>query len=161
MLIAVDFDGTIVTHEYPEIGKEIPFAIDVLRRLQEEENHLLILWTVRTGKSLDEAVEYCRQKGLEFYAVNKNNPDEIEETSRKLKADLFIDDRSVGGLPDWARIYKIIKGIPEEDPYDEYISRQYRRNLYKRKNWILRLGEWIDHIGDKMDKRRSAKNREL
>ena len=63
MLIAVDFDGTIVTHEYPKIGREIPFAIDTLKRLQSELHHQLVLWTMRDGKELDEAVEYCRARG--------------------------------------------------------------------------------------------------
>lgn len=57
MIIAVDFDGTIVEHRYPQIGKEIPFAIATLKKLQKE-HHLLILWSVREGKLLKEAVEY-------------------------------------------------------------------------------------------------------
>ena len=75
MVIAVDFDGTIVQHRYPRIGKEVPFAIDTLKRLQEE-HHLLILWTVREGGLLEEAVAFCRERGLGFYAVNANHPDE-------------------------------------------------------------------------------------
>ena len=110
MIIAVDFDGTIVTHEYPNIGKEIPFAIASLKKLQEDFQLQLILWTVREGKELEEAVEYCRKKGLEFYAVNSNYPEEKPEHNepRKLKADLFIDDRNLGGLPDWGVIYNMI-----------------------------------------------------
>lgn len=65
MVIAVDFDGTIVEHRYPRIGREIPFAITTLRRLQAE-HHQLILWTVREGRLLDEAVAFCRERGLEF-----------------------------------------------------------------------------------------------
>lgn len=111
MLIAVDFDGTIVEHRYPEIGKEIPFAISTLKRLQEE-HHRLILWTVREGELLDEAVAFCRQRGLEFYAVNANFPEEEAKPGmtacRKLKADLFIDDRNVGYLPDWGDIYELV-----------------------------------------------------
>ncbi len=112
MVIAVDFDGTIVQHRYPQIGKEIPFAIATLKKLQEE-HHLLILWTVREGDLLDEAVEFCRRRGLEFYAVNANHPDErIRDTQsapcRKLRADLYIDDCNVGKLPDWGAIYEMI-----------------------------------------------------
>ncbi|MBR5612574.1 MAG: hypothetical protein IKW43_05460 [Bacteroidaceae bacterium] len=111
MLIAVDFDGTIVEHRYPEIGKEIPFAISTLKRLQEE-GHRLVLWTVREGALLNEAVEFCRQRGLEFYAVNANFPEEVANPGmtacRKLKADLFIDDRNVGYLPDWGVIYELV-----------------------------------------------------
>ena len=110
MIIAVDFDGTIVEHEYPRIGAEIPFAIDTLKRLQKEQ-HRIILWSVREGKLLEEAVEYCRQRGLEFYAANKDYPEETTEDkrySRKLKVDLFIDDRNLGGLPDWGVIYRMV-----------------------------------------------------
>ena len=110
MIIAVDFDGTIVTHEYPRIGKDIPFAIDTLKKLQSEHFFRLIMWTVREGKELQEAVEYCRARGLEFYAVNSNYPEESPEHNepRKLKADLFIDDRNLGGLPDWGVIYQML-----------------------------------------------------
>lgn len=110
LTIAVDFDGTIVTHEYPKIGKEIPFAIDTLKRLQKDFQAILLLWTVREGVELDEAVEFCRARGLEFYAINANYPEknEREEQPRKLKADLFIDDRNLGGLPDWGVIYQMI-----------------------------------------------------
>jgi|GEM_PF-8354 len=112
MIIAVDFDGTIVEHRYPEIGHEIPFAVETLKKLIEDR-HQLILWSVREGRLLDEAVEWCRQRGVEFYAVNKDFPEEDTDKnrhySRKLKADLFIDDRNVGGLPDWGTIYRMIK----------------------------------------------------
>ena len=111
MTIAIDFDGTIVEHRYPEIGREIPFAIDTLKRLIEER-HKIILWSVREGKLLDDAVEWCRERGVEFYAVNKDYPEETTDNnqhfSRKLKADVFIDDRNLGGLPDWGTIYRMI-----------------------------------------------------
>lgn len=111
MLIAIDFDGTIVEHRYPSIGRELPFAIDTLKKLQEE-GHRLILWTVREGRLLDEAVQFCRERGLEFYAVNRDYPEEERERnnhfSRKLKVDLWIDDRNLGGLPDWGTIYEMV-----------------------------------------------------
>ena len=75
MTIAIDFDGTIVEHRYPEIGPEIPFAIDTLKMLINDQ-HRLILWSVREGKLLEEAVEYCRKRGVEFYAINKDYPEE-------------------------------------------------------------------------------------
>ena len=103
MTIAVDFDGTIVTDRYPDIGNEIPFAVETLKLLQQE-HHRLILWSVREGKLLDEAVAWCKERGVEFYAVNKEYPEQKLQDdgfSRKLKADLFIDDRNVGGLLDW------------------------------------------------------------
>ena len=92
MIIAVDFDGTIVAHKYPEIGQEVPFAIDTLKMLIKDQ-HRLILWSVREGALLDEAVEWCRARGVEFYAVNKDYPEEEKEKnnhfSRKLKVEMF------------------------------------------------------------------------
>ena len=110
MIIAVDFDGTIVTHEYPKIGKPIPFAIDTLKRLQTEGHHQLILWSCREGELLEEALDYCKARGLEFYAANTNYPEEAQDGlgARKLTADLFIDDRNLGGLPDWGIIYQMV-----------------------------------------------------
>lgn len=65
MKIAVDFDGTIVTHEYPAIGEELPFATETLRMLARD-GHQLILWSVREGRLLQEAVDWCRERGVEF-----------------------------------------------------------------------------------------------
>ena len=112
MIIAVDFDGTIVEHRYPYLGKEIPFAIDSLKLIQEQ-GHQLILWTYRAGKELDDAIEFCRENGLEFYAVNKNYPEEIfdDSISRKINADIYIDDRNLGGLPNWGTIYFQINSL--------------------------------------------------
>ena len=111
MTIAVDFDGTIVRHRYPQRGDEIPFATETLRLLLRDR-HRLILWTVREGRLLDEAVEWCRARGVEFYAINRDFPEEDATGSgfsRKIKADLFIDDRNFGGLPDWGTIYHRIQ----------------------------------------------------
>ncbi|WP_321289686.1 BT0820 family HAD-type phosphatase [uncultured Sunxiuqinia sp.] len=109
MIIAVDFDGTIVQHKYPKIGKEIPFATMTLKKLQEE-GHRLILWTYRTDELLDEAVHFCESKGIEFYAINKSFPEEKFDgnTPRKIHCDMFIDDRNIGGLPGWGEIYQMI-----------------------------------------------------
>ncbi|MBU3676950.1 MAG: hydrolase [Chitinophagaceae bacterium] len=107
--IAVDFDGTIVEDNYPSIGRPRTFAFDTLKRLQND-GHRLILWTYRSGKHLDEAVDFCRKNGIEFYAVNKNYPEEefTEQTIRKLHVDFYIDDRIVGGFPGWGKIYQIL-----------------------------------------------------
>ena len=107
MVIAVDFDGTIVEHRYPEIGPEIPFAVETLKMLVRDR-HQLILWSVRKGQLLDDAIQWCRDRGVEFWAVNRDFPEEDitrnEDFSRKLRVDLFIDDRNIGGLPDWGTI---------------------------------------------------------
>ena len=75
MTIAVDFDGTIVEHRYPEIGRELPFATETLRMLIRDQ-HKLILWSVREGELLQAAVDWCKERGVEFYAVNKDYPEE-------------------------------------------------------------------------------------
>ena len=111
MVIAVDFDGTIVENKYPAIGEEIPFAMDTLKMLRQN-GHRLILWTCREGQLLDDAVDWCRQRNFEFYAINRDYPEETTENNpaftRKIKADIFIDDRNLGGLPDWGSIYQMV-----------------------------------------------------
>jgi hypothetical protein len=116
MKIAVDFDGTIVEHRYPKIGKVMPFAFGTLIELQKLGHHI-ILWTYRAGKELDDAVAFCKDNGLEFYAVNKNYPDEIfdDSISRKIYADVYIDDRNFGGFPGWSLIWKLLKN---NDPFN-------------------------------------------
>ena len=110
-IIAVDFDGTIVEDKYPSIGKPMMYAFESLKML-EADGHRLVLWTYRSGKRLEEAVEFCRKNGIEFYAINKNYPEEDHspDIPRKIKADIFIDDRSVGGFLGWGKIYQIISG---------------------------------------------------
>lgn len=131
--IAVDFDGTIVDHEYPAIGKEKLFAFQTLKELNKMGANL-ILWTFRTGKELDEAVEYCRKNGIEFYAVNKNYPEEIfdETVSRKIDADIFIDDRNVGGFPGWSKIWQMI------NPY-ELQQMEAEKKISSPRNILKRL----------------------
>ena len=99
LIIAIDFDGTIVEDAYPKIGKPMIFAFETMKKLQKE-GHRLILWTYRSGQKLLEAVEFCETNGIEFYAVNKNYPEEEFDgkISRKIHADLFIDDRNIGGF---------------------------------------------------------------
>lgn len=109
-MIAVDFDGTIVEHKYPKIGQEMQSAFTVLMALQQK-GHKLILWTYRRGALLQQAVDYCRENGVEFYAVNENFPNEPTDDkrySRKLIADIFIDDRNIGGFPGWENIWNML-----------------------------------------------------
>ena len=143
MIIAVDFDGTIVEHKYPLIGKERPFAIATLKKLQEEGN-LLILWTVREGELLDEAVEFCHKLGLDFYAVNSNTPlnepnalaNKELNACRKVNADLFIDDRNVGGLPDWGVIYEMVRN---NWTYDQYLHEVHNTQNIQKKSLLKKL----------------------
>lgn len=143
MTIAVDFDGTIVEHRYPEIGREIPFAVKTLKKLAEE-HHQIILWSVREGELLKEAVEWCRLRGLEFYAVNKDFPEEDisknENYSRKLRADIFIDDRNLGGLPQWGIIYRMIK---EQKSMVQLLREEWEEDLFQAAQKKKKKGWWF------------------
>lgn len=132
--IAVDFDGTIVDHEYPAIGKEKLFAFITLKELQKR-GALLLLWTYREGAELEEAVEFCRKNGIEFYAVNKNYPEEqpADNNPRKLNADIFIDDRNVGGFPGWGEVLDIIDPFSDREEEALRDIRRRRFNLFGKK----------------------------
>ena len=135
--IAVDFDGTIVEHAYPRIGKEMLFAFDTLKALQRK-GHKLILWTFREGDTLIEAVEYCKQNGMEFYAVNKSFPEEEFDLSisRKINADLFIDDRNVGGFLGWSEIWQILH--PEGGEFSHQSKNKEAHRNYKDNDSFLK-----------------------
>lgn len=132
MTIAVDFDGTIVENRYPALGKERPFAIETLKSLSRL-GHRIILWTARSGDQLTEAVEFCRKRGLEFYAINSNYPEgalfgDRREDSSKVIADCYIDDRNLGGIPDWGTIYEMISG----QKTGGRSHRHHKRSLFRR-----------------------------
>lgn len=131
--IAVDFDGTIVEHEYPKIGKEKLFAFQTMKEL-EKLGARLILWTFRTGKELDEAVEFCRQGGIEFYAVNKNYPEEVynEGVSRKIDADIYIDDKNLGGFNGWSEVWQTLFPYEIHEKYAEKKLSASGKNIFKR-----------------------------
>jgi hypothetical protein len=131
--IAVDFDGTIVDHEYPAIGKEKLFAFQTLKEL-EKLGATLILWTFRAGKELDEAVEFCRKNGIEFYAVNKNYPEEIFDgsVSRKIDADIYIDDKNIGGFPGWSEVWQILTPYEIHQQEVEKKIASSRKSIFKR-----------------------------
>jgi hydroxymethylpyrimidine pyrophosphatase-like HAD family hydrolase len=117
LIIAVDFDGTIVEDAYPKIGKPMIFAFETLLKLQKE-GHRIILWTYRNGRALREAVKFCEENGIEFYAINKSYPEEELDgkISRKIHADLFIDDRNAGGFIGWTEVYKLVFNYTPEVP---------------------------------------------
>lgn len=136
-IIAIDFDGTIVEHRYPAIGPEMLFAIDTIKELQKK-GHRIILWTYRAGPYLEDAVEYCRKNGLEFYAVNANFPGEtlLEMGSRKIYADIYIDDRNLGGFPGWVNIWQQLH--PEGGEFLHQLQNKLAHYNYKRpdKSWL-------------------------
>ncbi len=132
MKIAVDFDGTIVEHEFPKIGEEKLFAIETLKQIQKQ-GHQLILWSYRTGEELEEAILFCKQRGLDFYAINKNYPEEKfdELTPRKLNADLYIDDRNFGGFVEWSKIWEAFSNESLESLENNFLKNQ-KNSFWKR-----------------------------
>jgi hydroxymethylpyrimidine pyrophosphatase-like HAD family hydrolase len=138
MTIAVDFDGTIVEHKYPEIGKEKPFAIETLKSLQDD-GHKIILWTSREGELLQAAIDFCKERGFVFYSVNSIYPEGFmfkKAEGRKIVADLYIDDRNLGGLPDWGTIYRMInEKLTLSDIARERLGHTHSSERPKKKHW--------------------------
>lgn len=123
MVIAVDFDGTIVEDCYPEIGDPKIFAFETLLEIQKN-NHQLILWTTRKGEELEDAVEFCKKNGVTFYAVNASYPEEVYDgkSSRKINCEVFISDKNIGGMPGWGEAWQELKemtgqGIQEQNSF--------------------------------------------
>jgi hypothetical protein len=115
--IAIDFDGTCVSHEYPKIGEDIG-AVPVLKQLVQKGHHL-ILYTMRSGKQLDEAVAWFSQNGIKLWAKQYNPTQRNWTSSNKCYAQLYIDDAALGcplkydkvrPYVDWVEVNKILKG---------------------------------------------------
>ncbi|MBR2352710.1 MAG: hypothetical protein IKA70_07255 [Alistipes sp.] len=94
LVIAVDFDGTCVTHQYPFLGEDIG-AAPVLRELVEN-GHRIILYTMRSGKLEKEAINWFKENGIKLYDVNRNPEQKQWTKSIKVHADLYIDDSALG-----------------------------------------------------------------
>ncbi len=121
LLIAIDFDGTICEHMFPDIGPPMPGAITVMSKLQTV-GHRLILSTCREdepGKRdyLTEAVRFCESHGIVFRSINENHPeDEFRAVpGRKVYADIYIDDRNLGGFPGWAFVEDVLFNYYDPD----------------------------------------------
>jgi len=129
MYIGLDFDGTVVEHRYPDIGNNVPGAISVITQLWLE-GHKIILWTMRSGKELDDAVKHLSEYGIVPYGIN-GNPDQANwSTSPKAYCHLYIDDAALGcplrpsmnsGRPmvDWEEVEKqlVERGVLSGEPY--------------------------------------------
>lgn len=137
MTIAIEFDGVIVEDEYPKIGEEIPFAFDSLKKLQNRGTQV-ILWTRRSGKELSDAINFCKEHDFEFYAINKSYPEEVidSSTSRKILADLYLENRMMTELPDWGYIYQAIRHRRFLRPIDIHHDFEHHRHQSKRKGLL-------------------------
>lgn len=116
MIIAVDFDGTLHTGKWPDIGAPIPYAKQVMQQLKND-GHYLIIWTCRERERQTEMVNWLLAAGIPFDRINEHKPGSVElygYASRKVYAHLYIDDKQVGGLPTWNEIYEWIRKTEEE-----------------------------------------------
>ncbi len=109
MIIAIDFDGTIVDHIFPDIGDIKPNAKEVINRLFDED-HYIIIWTCRyEPNDVRAMMEYLAVQGIKYHALNQNCPNLDFSPRPKIYADVYIDDRNLGGIPEnWEVIYQII-----------------------------------------------------
>lgn len=116
MILAVDFDLTIHTGKYPAIGVVAPYARESLKALAAE-GHYIIIWTCRTGDLLLEAINWLVENDIPFSRVNDHNPENFAQYGdggKKIYADVYIDDRQVGGLPTWPEIVEWVRKVEEE-----------------------------------------------
>jgi hypothetical protein len=112
MIIAIDFDGTICFDAYPGIGCIQPYAAETINKLHDA-GHYIIINTCREGNLLNEAVNWLLDKGIRFNRVNDNHPDATKKykwNARKIFADIYIDDRNLGGFPGWMEVYNSMIG---------------------------------------------------
>lgn len=125
LVIAVDFDGTCVEHRFPHVGEPMPHAVEVLRALAAR-GHKLVLWTCRENdehridrQHLTNARRWFEQHGIPLRSVNETHPeDEFRDLDgkalsrgRKVYADLYVDDRNVGGFAGWLHVLEVVSEL--------------------------------------------------
>lgn len=110
MIIAIDFDGTLCQDAYPGIGDLMPGAYDAMQELHAA-GHYLIIWTCRCGQQLCDAVNWLIELGIPFDRINDHCPANVEQYGaggKKVFADVYIDDRNLGGFPGWKAAMNMI-----------------------------------------------------
>jgi hydroxymethylpyrimidine pyrophosphatase-like HAD family hydrolase len=107
MIIAIDFDGTIVKDEYPAIGELISGAKETINQFYKDGHHIII-WTCRAEKALRDAVDFLNENGIMFHSANESHPGNVQEygglDTRKIYADVYIDDKSLIFIQNWSFI---------------------------------------------------------
>lgn len=114
MIIAIDFDGTLCEQAYPAIGRAMLGAKKSLTELHER-GHYLIIWTCRTGDLLVDAVNWLQAEGIPFDRINDHNPENLArygDGGKKIYADVYIDDRNLGGFPGWYEAMSQLRALP-------------------------------------------------
>ena len=126
------------------------------QRELQDEGHQIVLWSIREGIYLEKAVRWCHERGLDFYAVNSEFPDASwsgQGVARKIKADVYIDDRNLGGIPDWSEIYSLIstsEGLKSDKPSDrKHHHRHGRGGKSFRKTLFHSFTKFFDAVREK------------
>lgn len=121
MDICIDFDGTCVTHDYPNVGKDIG-SIDILKKIANN-GHNLILFTMRSGKEETDAVNWYIDNDIPLYGINENPTQHFWTNSPKAYGQLYIDDAAIGcplkydsqlsdrPFVDWVKVEEILKSM--------------------------------------------------
>lgn len=124
LILAIDFDGCIVEAAWPQIGSLRPNAKKILQQLHKD-GHYIIIWTCRSGMDKSKAEQFLLDNGIPYDKVNEQHPKNIVEfggDTRKVLADVYIDDRQVGGIPSWNKIYKLVTML------SKYQSNKHKHN---------------------------------
>lgn len=122
MVVAVDFDGTLHDGKWPSIGEPLEGTITTMKEMQELGVYIVI-WTCRSGDNQTRMVNWLLEHRIPFDRVNDNRPEQVAyfgNNSRKVNADLYIDDKQIGGLPSWSDIYDYVKKAKAD--FDKKIS---------------------------------------
>ena len=113
--LAIDFDNTIVEEEYPAVGKLIEGSKEYINKLYDD-GHTITINTCRTGLEEGIAQTFLKEAGINYHWINCNRPEDIRQylkDCRKISADVYIDDKNIGGIPPWNEIYDILTKIAE------------------------------------------------
>lgn len=116
MIIAVDFDGTIVESNFPTIVAPMSGALDALSMLADD-GHFIIIWTCRTGQHLLDAINWLLEHNVKFNRVNDHNPENVAlygDAGNKVYAHVYVDDKNLGGFPGWFEAYDMISNMEDE-----------------------------------------------
>lgn len=95
LIIAVDFDGTVVKHKYPSVGETLEGSVETLKKLVDK-GHRIVLWTMRHGKELEDAVRWYEQNEIPLFGINVNPEQTSWTESPKAYAQIYIDDSALG-----------------------------------------------------------------
>jgi len=108
-ILAIDFDGTIVSNNFPAIGEPIKDAKEIINTFYEE-GYYIIIWTCRGGEELVQVRDFLDNMGIKYHKINENADFDIIGFMPfpKIYCDICIDDKNLGGIPSWKEIYTMV-----------------------------------------------------